>query len=45
MNIDNFNRLLIEHLDIKIVTFDQFEQFEEQYWNEHDVTTNKVEYK
>lgn len=44
MNINNFYRLLVEHLDIEVVTFDQFEQFEEQFWMENDDKANVVEY-
>jgi len=42
---NNLIELVIEHLGIQVVTYNEFEAFEEQYWNEHDVTVNKVEYK
>ena len=44
MHINNFYRLLVEHLDIQVVTFDQFEQFEKQFWMENDDKANVVEY-
>jgi len=41
----NLIDLLIEHLGIQIVTYDEFEKFEEQYWNEKTVIVNQAEYK
>lgn len=40
----NITELVAEHCALNIVTYDEFEEYERDYWNRNDVDVNRIEY-